>query len=77
MAKKLDNLSIDYDSAADVLYLSIGEPKPAITTEDRDGVLIRKDPTSGKLIAVTVLNYESRFRRLDDLSWLATRELPS
>ena len=77
MAKKLDNLSIEYDSEADVLYVSVGQPRPAITIEDRDGVLIRKDPSSGKPIAVTVLNYESRFRRLTDVSWLVTRELPS
>jgi uncharacterized protein YuzE len=77
MAKKLDNLSIEYDPEADVLYVSVGQPRPAITIEDRDGVLIRKDPSSGKPIAVTVLNYESRFRRLTDVSWLVTRELPS
>jgi len=77
MAKKIDSLSIEYDPASDVLYVSVGQPRPAITIQDRDGVLIRKDPNSGKPIAVTIMNYESRFRRLTDVSWLVTRELPS
>jgi uncharacterized protein YuzE len=77
MAKKLGNLSISYDRTADVLYVSLGEPTPAVTVEDRDGVLIRKDRKSGKPIAVTVLDYENRFRHLLDVSWLATRGLPN
>ena len=77
MAKTLGQLSIDYDRTTDVLYLSIGEPRPALTVEDRDGLLIRKDIKSGQPIGVTILNYESRFRRLTDVAWLRSLGLPA
>ncbi len=76
MTKKLDNLSIDYDSTTDVLCVFIGEPRSGTSIQDQEGVLISKDAT-GKPVAVTVLNYDSQFRALPDVSWLATRGLPS
>jgi hypothetical protein len=70
MVKKLGNILIDYDEASDVLYLSLGEPRPALTHEDREGLLIRNDPQTGELIGVTVLSYDHHFRHLPDVSWL-------
>jgi hypothetical protein len=77
MAKKLANISVSYDRTTDVLYVSEGDPKPALTSETREGVLVRRDPRTGKPIAVTVLDYENRFRRLRDISWLGSLGLPS
>lgn len=71
MAKKLGKMSIDYDEVSDVLYLSLGEPRPALTHEDREGLLIRKDAQTGELVGVTVLAYHRHFRHLPDVSWLA------
>jgi uncharacterized protein YuzE len=73
------NLWVNYDDAADVLYLSMGEPKPAVTHEDEDddSLLIRVDPQTGKPVGITILEYHSRFRLLPDISWLKTRDLPS
>ena len=76
MALKYGELSLSYDTTADVMYVSIGEPRVAVTVEDRDGVLVRKDPKSGKPIAVTIVDYDAHFRKLRDISWLAERELP-
>ncbi len=76
MAKEIE-LSIDYDSSADVLYVSLGQPRAATSYDAGEGVLIRKDPNSGELIAVTVINYESRFRQLPDTSWLTRLNLPA
>jgi uncharacterized protein YuzE len=76
MAKKLE-LSVDYDSSADVLYVSLGEPRAALSYEAGEGLLVRKDPKSGAIIAVTVLNYLHQFRRLPDISWLRKIDLPT
>jgi hypothetical protein len=76
MALTIGDLSVDYDHAADVLYLSIGKPQPALTFEERDGLFVRKDPVSGHPIAVTVIEYERHFRKLDDISWVGERHLP-
>jgi hypothetical protein len=59
-----------------VLYVSLGEPQAALTVEDRDGVLVRKDPKSGKPVAVTVVDYAQHFRNLEDVSWICERGLP-
>ena len=44
--------------------------------EEEQGVLLRKDPKSGEIVGVTILDYEEHFRQLPDLSWLATKPLP-
>lgn len=76
MAIKVGKLWVSYDDASDVLYLSVGKPEPAVTHEDAEGVLIRKDPQTGKTVGVTILSYGRHFRHLPDLSWLGTRDLP-
>lgn len=50
-----------YDTEGDVLYLSIGEPRPALSQELGDDVLLRVDPQSGDIVGLTVLNLSSRF----------------
>jgi uncharacterized protein YuzE len=67
---------LSYDRDADVLYVSIGSPRPAYTDEDEQGLLIRRDPKSGEMVGVTILDYEEHFCNLPDLSWLATKPLP-
>jgi hypothetical protein len=54
----------------------IGKPQPALTFEERDGLFVRKDPVSGHPVAVTVVQYERHFRKLDDVSWVGERHLP-
>lgn len=77
MAKKLGRLSIDYDHLSDVLYLSIGDHAPALTHEDREGLLIRVDPKTKKPVGATVLSYQRHFRHLQDVSWLDQTGLPA
>ena len=72
-----DELDVTYDRAADVLYLSIGNPAPALTKGAENGLLIRFDPATNRVVGVTVLNYEEKFRGLDDMSWLDSKALPS
>lgn len=74
--KRIGQFELSYDRDADVLYISIGAPRPAHTYEEEEGVLLRRDPTSQEVVGVTILDYEEHFRRLPDLSWLETKPLP-
>ncbi len=53
-------MQLAYDRDADVLYLSIGEPRPAISREIGDDVLLRIDPKTGAVVGLTVLNLSTR-----------------
>ena len=53
-------MQLAYDREADVLYLSIGEPHPAISREVGDDVLLRIDPQTGAVVGLTVLNLSTR-----------------
>ena len=50
-----------YDAEGDVLYLSIGEPRAAVSQEIGNDVLLRVDPETGEVVGLTVLNLSSRF----------------
>lgn len=54
-----------YDREGDILYLSVGEPREAISREIGDDVLLRLDPDSEEVIGLTILNLSSRFGNLD------------
>ncbi len=55
-----------YDKDADVLYVSIGKPRPAISREVGDDVLLRVDPDSGDVVGMTIINLSSRFGTLSE-----------
>ena len=74
--KRVEQFELSYDRDADVLYISIGSPRPAHAYEEEQGLLIRKDPKTGETVGVTILDYEEHFRQLPDFSWLATKSLP-
>jgi uncharacterized protein YuzE len=76
MADQLGTLSTEYDDTSDVLYLSLGNPREALTEEGPEGLLIRKDPKTAQVVGVTVLSYDRHFRNLEDLSWLEDMDLP-
>lgn len=54
-----------YDREADVLYLSIGEPRRAISREIGDDVLLRVDPETDDVVGLTIMNLSSRFGELE------------
>jgi len=58
--EKNDVMQLAYDHEADVLYLSIGEPRRAISREIGDDVLLRLDPDTGTIVGLTVLNLSTR-----------------
>lgn len=53
-----------YDSEGDVLYLSVGEPRPAVSQELGDDILLRVDPETNEIVGLTVLNLSARFSSL-------------
>ena len=57
---KADLMQVAYDAQADVLYVSIGQPRAAISQEIGDDVLLRVDPESGEVVGLTILNLSTR-----------------
>ena len=58
--EKNDVMQVAYDADTDILYLSIGEPRPAISREIGDDVVLRLDPNTGDIIGLTILNLSTR-----------------
>lgn len=55
-------LRIGYDREADVLYLSIGEPRKGMEyREVGDGVILRIDPVTEKIVGLTVVDFVRKF----------------
>ncbi len=55
-----DLMQIAYDHEADMLYLSVGVPRRAISREIGDDVLLRVDPNTGDVVGLTILNLSTR-----------------
>ena len=56
---------IFYDRESDVLYLSIGESRRAISREVGDDVLLRIDPETENVVGLTIMNLASRFGEIE------------
>ena len=57
---KPDTVDWEYDDEADVLYLSIGKPKPAVGIDIGDGVVVRYDEANNEVVGLTVLGLRER-----------------
>ncbi len=53
----------DYDEEADVLYLSIGEPKPAIGIDIGEGVILRYNEAQSEVVGLTLVGLRTRLLR--------------
>lgn len=62
MEKKL---KFFFDKQGDVLDISIGDPKGAISKEMDNDIVIRFDPKTNKIIGFIILNFEKRFEHLN------------
>ena len=58
-------LTSDYDDAADVLYLWVEEPRPAVTYETSHGHLVQLDPESREFVGVTILDFKARWEGVE------------
>ncbi len=57
-------LRLSFDKEGDVLDISLGEPKGAISKEIGDDILIRLDPETDEILGFTILNFEKRFEHI-------------
>ncbi len=53
-------LDWEYDEEADVLYLSIGKPKPAEGIDIGDGLILRFDHSNSEVVGLTVVGLRAR-----------------
>jgi len=61
MAKQEIEFKMKYDATADVLYCSFGEPRVAVSEEQDEGVVVRKDPENDQIVGMTVIDFVKRF----------------
>ena len=51
-----------YDSDEDILDISVGKPRRAVSTEISDDFFVRKDVKTHKIVGFSVLNFEKWFK---------------
>jgi len=64
MAQK--RMKIFYDRKGDILYISIGSPREAISRETGNDILIRIDPITEEIVGFTILNFTERFSNIQE-----------
>lgn len=60
IAEKRADINWNFDPDADVLYISIGEPKNALGVDIGDGVITRIDPETNEVVGVTVIGFSKK-----------------
>jgi len=50
-----------YDKDSDVMDISLGKPKAAISEEADDDIVVRIDPNSREIIGFTIINFVNVF----------------
>ena len=60
IVEKREDLSWEYDEEADVLYISIGEPKPAEGIDIGEGTIVRMDPKTREVAGLTIVGLSKR-----------------
>lgn len=55
----MEKMNFFYDDEADVLDISIGKPKRALSEEIGNDIVVRKDE-KGNVVGFTILNFEKR-----------------
>ncbi len=61
--EKPANITWDYDEEADVLYLSVGEPRPAVGMDIGEGVVIRYDEARKEVVGLTLIGLRARLMK--------------
>jgi uncharacterized protein YuzE len=55
-----EHIRRDYDEEADVLYLSVGEPRPALGIDVGDGLIVRYDEGRREVVGLPVIGLRQR-----------------
>jgi len=53
-------LNWEFDEEADVLYISVGKPRPAVSTDIGEGVIVRYDEKKKEVVGITILGFRAR-----------------
>jgi uncharacterized protein YuzE len=61
--EKPAEVSWDYDEEADVLYLSVGEPGPAVGVDIGEGVIARYNEAHKEVVGITLIGLRARLLR--------------
>jgi uncharacterized protein YuzE len=68
-----ESLQYSYDREADVMYLSVGPPRPAKNVEQHPHFIVRLRPESGELVGLTIINFSKHFPSVVDREGFADR----
>ncbi len=55
-------LTFSFDKEGDILDISIGKPKKAISREVDDDFFVRVDPKTKKVVGFSIINFEKWFK---------------
>jgi uncharacterized protein YuzE len=58
--EKPSSITWDYDEEADVLYLAIGKPQPAVGLDIDEGVIVRYDEAHNEVVGLTLIGLRAR-----------------
>ena len=58
--EKPSSITWDYDEEADVLYLAIGKPQPAVGLDIGEGVIVRYDEVRKEVVGLTLIGLRAR-----------------
>jgi uncharacterized protein YuzE len=61
--EKPASISWDYDDEADVLYLSVGEPRPASGVDIGEGIILRYDEIRKEVVGLTLIGLRERLMK--------------
>ena len=53
-------LNWEYDEEADVLYIAVGKPRPAIGLDVGEGVIVRYDGKKQEVVGLSILGFRAR-----------------
>jgi len=60
IVNKSSDITWDYDEEADVLYLSIGQPREALAVDVGEGILLRYHETDEEVVGITIMGLRHR-----------------
>jgi uncharacterized protein YuzE len=58
--EKPQEIDWDYDEEADVLYISVGKPQPAIGIDIGEGIVARYDEAQKEVVGITIIGLRDR-----------------
>ncbi len=58
----MEKLIFYYDDEGDMLDISVGKPRNAISNELGDDIIERVNPETKQIIGFTILNFKKRFK---------------